>query len=156
MPGSVDDPSISAIGLRPAQEPDAARVADVWLASFRATYRFPPAHSDDEVRAWVRDELLPNTDTWVADLDRRVIGFLSLADGWVEQLYVDPDHTGAGIGSRLIELAKDRSPAGLQLWTFQANEGARRFYERHGFTVVELTDGAGNEEHQPDVRYAWK
>jgi GNAT superfamily N-acetyltransferase len=79
-----------------------------------------------------------------------------LADGWVEQLYVDPEHTGAGIGSRLIELAKDRSPAGLQLWTFQANEGARRFYERHGFTVVELTDGAGNEEHQPDVRYAWK
>jgi hypothetical protein len=36
------------------------------------------------------------------------------------------------------------------------NVGARCFYERHGFTAVEMTDGAGNDERQPDVRYAWK
>ncbi len=117
---------------------------------------FPPAHPDDEVRAWVRDDLLPKTTTWVAERDRRVLGFLSLADGWIEQLYVEPEHTGTGIGSRLIQLAKEKFPAGLQLWTFQVNEGARRFYERHGFAAVEMTDGAGNEERQPDVRYAWK
>lgn len=156
MPSSVDDTSSSAIRLRPAREADAATIADVWLASFRATYAFPPAHPDDEVRAWVRDHLLPNTATWVAELDRRVIGFLSIADGWIEQLYVEPEHTGTGVGSRLIQLAKETFPAGLQLWTFQVNDGARRFYERHGFTAVEMTDGAGNEEHQPDVRYAWK
>jgi GNAT superfamily N-acetyltransferase len=48
-----------------------------------------------------------------------------------------------------------RAFGGLRLWTFQKNEGARRFYERHGFDVVEMTDGAGNEEHEPDVLYAW-
>ena len=37
---------------------------------------------------------------------------------------------------------------------FQKNEGARRFYERHGFTAVEWTDG-DNEEGAPDVRYRW-
>ncbi|MDP9464580.1 MAG: GNAT family N-acetyltransferase, partial [Actinomycetota bacterium] len=45
-------------------------------------------------------------------------------------------------------------PEGLQLWTFESNDRARRFYERHGFTAVEFTDGAGNEERWPDVRYA--
>jgi hypothetical protein len=54
-----------------------------------------------------------------------------------------------------MALAKQRSPAELQLWTFQVNAGARRFYERHGFVPVELTDGATNQERQPDVRYRW-
>jgi hypothetical protein len=34
--------------------------------------------------------------------------------------------------------------------------GARRFYERHGLSVVRLTDGEGNEERAPDALYAWR
>ena len=144
------------IELRRATDGDAHAVADVWLAAFRATYDFPPAHPDDDVRDWVRDDLLRETESWVAVREGTVIGFLSLRDGWVEQLYVRPEWTGAGIGSRLIALAKERQPDGLQLWTFVANAGACRFYERHGFVAVETTDGSGNEERQPDVRYAWR
>ncbi len=46
--------------------------------------------------------------------------------------------------------------AGLQLWTFQVNGPAQSFYERHGCRAVERTDGATNEEREPDVRYAWR
>jgi GNAT superfamily N-acetyltransferase len=120
------------------------------------TYRFPPAHSDDEVHRWVSGRLLAETETWVAETNGAVVAFCSLRDGWLDHLYVAPGHTGRGIGSRLLELAKKRHRGGLQLWTFQVNAGARRFYERHGFRAVEMTDGAGNEERQPDVRYAWK
>ena len=82
---------------------------------------------------------------------------MSLGDGWVEQLYVAPAVTRDVESARgCLRLAKERRPDGLQLWTFQVNVGARRFYERHGFTAVEVTDGAGNEERQPDVRFAWK
>ena len=41
------------------------------------------------------------------------------------------------------------------LWVFQKNEGARRFYERHGFELVKLTDGAENMEREPDALYRW-
>jgi RimJ/RimL family protein N-acetyltransferase len=41
----------------------------------------------------------------------------------------------------------------LRLYTFQCNEGARRFYERNGFTAVAFGDGSGNEEGEPDIRY---
>ena len=146
----------SAPIIRRAKPADAAAVAEIHVAAFRATYAFPPAHPDEEVRAWVAEHLLAGTETWVAELEGAVVAYCSLGDGWVEHLYVAPGHTGRGIGSRLIELAKERQPSGLQLWTFQVNAGARRFYERHGFRPVELTDGAGNEERQPDVRYAWK
>lgn len=85
-----------------------------------------------------------------------MIGFISLGDDAVEQLYVAPGRTGEGIGSRLLGLAKEKRPDGLHLYTFQVNAGARRFYERNGFRVVELNDGSNNEEGQPDVRYAWR
>jgi hypothetical protein len=39
------------------------------------------------------------------------------------------------------------------LWTFPANAQARTFYERAGFSAVELTDGQRTEELEPDVRY---
>ena len=73
----------------------------------------------------------------------------------MEQLYVDPDGCGRGVGSAMVRLAKARYPDGLQLWTFASNIGARRFYERNGFAEVERTDGQGNEEGEPDVRYRW-
>jgi GNAT superfamily N-acetyltransferase len=142
--------------IRPARAADADAVADVWLAAFRETYVFPPAHTDAEVRDWVRTGLLPQTDTWVAEAAGRLVAFMSLRGESVEQLYVRQPWTGRGIGSALLALAKERRPQGLELWTFQVNAGARRFYERHGFIVAEMTDGAANQERQPDVRYAWE
>jgi GNAT superfamily N-acetyltransferase len=147
---------VEATLVREARPEDAGAIAEIWLASFKATYGFPPAHADDEVRAWVRDILLPETHTWIAEEERGAAkGFISIGEGSIEQLYVSPGWTGRGIGSRLMRFAKQRRPARLELWTFQVNDGARRFYERHGFRAVELTDGAGNEERQPDVRYVW-
>jgi hypothetical protein len=55
----------------------------------------------------------------------------------------------------LVAVAKRERPLGLRLWTFQANAGARRFYERHGFGATEFTAG-DNEEGAPDIRYEWR
>jgi GNAT superfamily N-acetyltransferase len=74
----------------------------------------------------------------------------------LSQLYLDPDWRGRGLGDRFVGLAKERSPEGLHLWTFQVNKPAHRFYERHGFVAVEFTDGSTNEEREPDVRYVWE
>jgi len=43
----------------------------------------------------------------------------------------------------------------LHLFTFQRNARARAFYEAHGFRLVDLSDGARNEEGEPDARYDW-
>ncbi|SOC47391.1 Ribosomal protein S18 acetylase RimI [Blastococcus aggregatus] len=143
--------------LRRARSADAAAVADVWLRSFDAALpTLRRAHPDDEVRRWLREVVVPREETWVAELGGAVVGVLALTPGWIDQLYLDPDVRGRGIGDRCIALAQERQPAGLRLWTFQVNAAAQRFYERHGFVAVERTDGAGNEEREPDVRYAWR
>jgi ribosomal protein S18 acetylase RimI-like enzyme len=84
------------------------------------------------------------------------LGFIALGDATIDHLYVEPEMTGRGIGSALLEHAKEQRPEGFSLWTFQQNEGARRFYERHGLRVIRLTDGRDNEEKTPDALYAWR
>jgi GNAT superfamily N-acetyltransferase len=142
------------IKLRRATVDDAAAVAEVFLDSFHATYDFPLAHTDDEVRGWVRDDMVRTQETWVAVDAGQVVALMVVAPGHLEHLYVAPDRLGQGIGRQLLDLAKRRSPDGLSLWTFQVNERARDFYERNGFVAVEFTEG-NNEERQPDVRYEW-
>jgi GNAT superfamily N-acetyltransferase len=148
----------SGIVLRRAGNEDAPAIAEIWLRSFAATYTFPPAHPDDDVRRWVRDDLVPTTEMWVAvdEASGRIVGFMALHGDDLDQLYLDPGWWRRGIGSRLVNLAKTRRPGGLRLYTFQVNAAARAFYERHGFRLVWLGDGSANEERQPDVRYAWR
>ena len=144
----------TAVELRRATDADAEAAAEVFISSRRTalpTVHFP--YSDESVRGYVRDILIATTEGWLAQDADMVVAVMSLKPGWVEQLYVATDRQGEGIGRRLLDLAKERSDGGLQLWTFQVNDRARRFYERNGFTVAEMTDGAGNTEREPDVRY---
>jgi ribosomal protein S18 acetylase RimI-like enzyme len=142
--------------VRPAAPSDADAVATVWLRSRRASIpSIPePVHSDEEVHRWVSNVLLPRGGTWVVETETGVVGMMSVRDGWIDQLYVDPDHLGHGIGTRLLGLAKQLYPRVLDLRTFQSNLRARRFYEVHGFRPVEETQ-SDNEEGAPDVRYHW-
>ena len=141
---------------RRATDEDAGAIADVWLRSRHASIPAIPApvHSDDEVRGWFATVVLPERPTWVIDRDGGIVALLVLEPGWVDQLYVDPAFTGRGLGSQLLDLAKELTPDGLDLWTFQSNAGARRFYERHGFVAAAMTNG-DNEEGAPDVQYHW-
>ncbi|MET8803036.1 GNAT family N-acetyltransferase [Streptomyces sp. NPDC004546] len=144
--------------LRRAVAADALAAADVYLRSFDAALpTVVRPHTDDEVREYIRDVVVPLRETWVAEADGGgIVGLMVLNRELLSQLYLDPEWRGRGIGDRFVALAKERSPGGLTLWTFQVNKPAHRFYERHGFAAVEFTDGSGNEEREPDVRYVWR
>lgn len=145
---------------------DASAVAQVLIDSRAAAAgAIPPSvHDDDDVRGWVASYVLPTCEVWVVDAPDPAndpdpaIGLsavLVLEDDWIDQLYVAPTRWGQGLGGQLVDLAKRRRPGGLQLWTFASNDGAQRFYLRHGFVEAERTDGSGNEEGAPDIRYVW-
>lgn len=85
-----------------------------------------------------------------------MVGLLVLNGRELKQLYLDPNWRGRGLGDRFVALAKQQRPDGLSLWTFQVNGAARRFYERHGFTEAERTNGQANDEAEPDIRYIWE
>ena len=70
---------------------------------------------------------------------------LILKGNSIEHLYVDPDWFAQGLGFALLEWAKSGHPETLELWTFESNIGAQRFYERHAFGAVGRTTGDSEE-----------
>jgi ribosomal protein S18 acetylase RimI-like enzyme len=112
-------------------------------------------HTLDETYAFYADEVMRNGPLWGAFEGGALRGHVALRSGWIDHLYVDPAHHRRGIGSALVRLAQ-REQDELRLYTFQSNVRAQRLYERHGFVVEELTDGARNEEKLPDMTYWWR
>lgn len=82
-------------------------------------------------------------------------GFLAQQGATIQALYVAQQFRAQGIGSTLLVQAQRDDPS-LNLWTFQANGDAQRFYLGHGFTEDRRSDGAGNDEHLPDIHMVWQ
>ncbi|EJC81331.1 acetyltransferase [Rhizobium leguminosarum bv. trifolii WSM2297] len=147
----VTEAEIVALGADHMQA--AARIRRVAL--WQRLPWLPDLHRPHEDEQYWRMHLLPNCTILGAAVANRLVGVIAYGDAWIEQLYVLPDFQGNGIGSLLLGHAKEEMDE-IRLWTFLRNTGARAFYERHGFSAEEETDGADNEEKEPDIRYHWR
>lgn len=143
--------------IRRAELVDALAIARIHIAArAEAMPWLPVVHSDEETFWWAEHVLLVENEVWVAELDGAVVGFAAVAPGWLDQLYIDPECQGIGIGRRLLDLAKERQPDELRLHAFARNARARRFYEAAGFILIGEGDGSDNEEGEPDALYRWR
>lgn len=141
--------------LRQAGPDDAATIACLFRYVRQSALSFlPDLHTPSEDLAFFRDTVLAKSTVIVAEAPA-VIGFLAWRSGWVDHLYIHPEHARRGLGSRLLSHALAGQHR-VDLWAFQRNRAALAFYRRHGFRVLYETDGANNEEREPDVRLAWQ
>ena len=143
------------VSLRPARAGDVDAIVDVFRSARAAALPYLPAvHTHDEHLAYFGGQVASGLTTVAIDGDA-VVGFMVLRAARVEHLYVEPGAQRRGIGSMLLFRAQALHGGGLDLWLFQRNRAAIAFYEKHGFAVAELTDGAANEEREPDARMTW-
>ena len=141
--------------IRRATPRDAEAV--VWIfreSRAEAMPWLPVLHTETEDRAWYRERL--GGEAWVYELGGRTAGFALVREDDLDALYVAPDAQRRGIGAGLFRQAKEARPGGFGWWVFRDNVRARRFYESLGGRLLYETDGAGNEEKTPDVRYEWR
>lgn len=150
--------------IRPAEAADAPALAGVHLAARRAAPMPEAVHPAVEVEAHLRGVIeraggpdATGHEVWVAQrgAQARVLGYLRLSPGWLDDLYVHPVAARTGVGTALLELARASRPEGFCLWVFESNLPARAFYARHGLVELERTDGSENEEQAPDIRVVW-
>jgi len=154
----TDELSGTDLLLRRAEQEDAETIADLYTAArVAAVPQMPPAmHTNAEDREWMAAQLAKDDhEAWVAERDGAIIAYALITPTWLNHLFVHPDHLAAGIGTALLDLVKSLRPEGFELWVFESNLGARRFYARHGLVELERTDGSGNEEKAPDIRMGW-
>jgi len=149
------------LNLRRASNSDAEAIAEVYLRSRKELVACAPlVHSDQSVREWIRHKLLPEGDVTVATHAGVLVGFLSVSRSaecsWIAHLYLLPTYTRRGIGTAFLNHARNTLPPPIRLYTFQCNDSAREFYERHGFKAIAYSDGSENEEKCPDILYEWQ
>jgi ribosomal protein S18 acetylase RimI-like enzyme len=145
-----------AFGIRDARASDVDALTALFLESRRQAMPWlREVHPEDRTRWWMENVLLRDHAVRVASIGGVVAGFAAMQPGWLDHLYIAPGHQRAGLGTRLLAEAKRIGGDPLRLWVFQRNLAARAFYRRHGFVEEDLTDGAANEEREPDVRMIW-
>lgn len=131
----------------------------------RAAAPMPPAPARDVVAArlaagWEDD------DFWVAQAclggrPAQVVGYVRFVRpddhrvGWLDDLYVLPEASGAGVGTALLDVVKAHLGDGFGLWAFTSNRPARRFYAAQGLVEVEALTAEESPTGQAEVRLAW-
>lgn len=135
--------------IRPFEAADAETLATLFHASVRkAGIR---EYSAEQVAAWSSSK--PDPDSYLrqafgrtflvaVDDENCPIGYGDLEpDCHIDHLYCLPDLVGTGVGSAIyaaIEASAKR--AGMPLLFVDASEGARRLFERRGFSVDARND----------------
>jgi GNAT superfamily N-acetyltransferase len=104
---------------------------------------------------YFQNRILRDNRVWVADAQNRPVAFMAINGEFIDQLYIHPDRWRKGIGTALLNLARELSPHHLWLYTLQVNVRARAFYEKNGF-VAEKFGVSPPPELEPDVEYHWR
>ncbi|SDJ64809.1 putative acetyltransferase [Pseudomonas delhiensis] len=124
---------------------DNPTLLDIWLRAVRATHDFISEADIAELLPQVRDLYLPAVEVWVAvDGEDCPQGFIGLDQAHVEMLFIAPERRGQGIGTYLLDYARELRGR-LSVDVNEQNLQAVSFYRRYGFhdTGRSETDGQG-------------
>ena len=144
--------------IRDYRSEDFDAVTILWRVSREKSlpeFQRAKGHFFYEDQDYFRDHILRQNQVFVVENDHRPVAFMAMRDDFIDHLYVHPDHQQRGIGKALLDLARQRSPEHVWLYTLQINTGARAFYEKNGF-VAEKFGMSPPPESEPDVEYHWR
>ena len=146
-----DKPKSSRVNethIRRATQEDISRIAEILVFAKRMKYR---SIFNDDRYAFGELQVLHVAEKYVENgflnnmflYDDGIIkGLIRIEKEEILELYVDHFFQGRGVGSELIEYAKEKFSVTF-LWTIEKNIDAIRFYEAQGF---HLTDNRKLEE----------
>lgn len=121
--------------IRQYETRDLEAVLDTWDEATRVAHDFMTDDFIAQERGNVADIYLPNTDTWVAEFNGTVIGFIALMGNEVGALFLQSEFHGVGIGKALMDKARELH-GNLIVEVFKVNAIGRSFYDKYGFEYV--------------------
>lgn len=120
--------------IRQYEESDLEAVLHSWESAVKIAHPFLKEEFLDTERYNIPNVYLPNTDTWVAQVDQQVVGFIALMGNEVGAIFLDPKFHGRGIGKALMDKAQEIHGT-LEVEVFRANPIGRKFYSQYGFEL---------------------
>ena len=80
-------------------------------------------------------ETLPNTEIYVYIIKEKIVGFVGLANNYIEGIFVDTNNQCNGIGTSLLNKVKE-SRNNLTLNVYKKNINAISFSKKNGFVIT--------------------
>lgn len=145
--------NVSDVSFVEFQPTHADALVTMWRTSFERALDITDPHPLSEQKEYLLNEVVPNNSIRVALRGQQVAGFVAATTQSVAQLYVHVDCQGLGIGSHLLNWAKQQSAGSLWLHTFERNQRARQFYKSRGFRVIEC--GFEEQWQLDDLKLEW-
>ena len=122
--------------IRQYKESDLEAVLDSWEVATRLAHDFMTDDFIAQERKNVAEIYMPNTDTWVAEIDGEVQGFIALMGNEVGAIFLQPVCHSKGIGKALMDKAQELH-VNLEVEVFKENSIGRSFYSKYGFEQLE-------------------
>ena len=122
--------------IRKYQNSDLDAVLSSWEIATRLAHPFMTDEFIAQERINVAEIYIPNTDTWVVDIDGNVEGFIALIGNEVGAIFLQPEYHGKGVGKALMDKAQELH-GDLEVEVFKENSIGRKFYSRYGFKYLE-------------------
>jgi putative acetyltransferase len=134
------------VHVRQYVDSDLNTVLSSWEAATRLAHPFMTDEFIAQERKNVAEIYLPNTDTWVVELNGEVEGFIALMGNEVGAIFLQPECHGKGAGKALMDKAQEIH-GDLEVEVFKENSIGRNFYSRYGFSLLEekLHEPTGQE-----------
>lgn len=121
--------------IRKYRDTDLKELLDAWYTASKKAHDFLGEEFFNFERKNIESTYLPLAETWVYEIDGKVIGFIALIENEVGGIFVHSDYHGQGVGRSLMNYAASIRN-GLVLNVFEENSIGRRFYEKYGFIKV--------------------
>ena len=122
--------------IRQYKNSDVDAVLSSWETATRLAHPFMTDKFIAQERINVAEVYMPNTDTWVLEIDGNVVGFIALMGNEVGAIFLQPKYHGKGAGKALMDKAKELH-GDLEVEVFKDNSIGRKFYSRYGFEHLE-------------------
>ncbi len=121
--------------IRKHKEQDLEHIINVWYQSSTLAHPFLDANFVAKVKSDMTNLYIPNSKTWVYEMDDSIVGFISMLDNEIGGLFVLPHQYSKGIGTNLVDFISKEHDS-LEVEVFEQNHIGRAFYNKYGFIKI--------------------
>src|SRR5690625_5462446 len=132
--------------IRAYKENDIDILIDIWYKSSLQAHDFIYSGYWESQIEEMKEKYIPMSETHVITNQTKIIGFISMVEGYLAALFIDVAYQNNGAGKELLNFEKRRRNK-IRLKVYKENLSAVRFYEKNGFIIKEeLTDEQTNKQ----------
>jgi putative acetyltransferase len=138
---------LNSIKIRKLKNEEISTIVELWYETSIDAHYFISKEYWKANKTEMKEKYIPNSETYVAEIDKNIAGFISLMDNYLAAIFVKPQEQGKKIGTTLLNYVKDLKKK-LQLKVYSKNIKSVEFYKTNGFSVQSesIDENTGEKE----------